>query len=142
GLYAESLAIFRQLGDRPGIAISLADQANVALKQGDHTAARSGYEESLQISRELGNQVNIAVALNNLGKIVREQGDPQAARSLHRQSLPIRRDLGDKGGFPWSLEAFAVLCAPIDPARAARLWGAAEALRDTLGLPLPFNERE
>ena len=29
-----------------------------------------------------------------------------------------------------------------DPARAARLWGAAERLRQTLGVPLPPNERE
>src|SRR5262249_25109293 len=83
-----------------------------------------------------------AVALNNLGKIAREQGDTRTARALHRESLEIRRELGDKGGFPWSLEAFARLAAPGEPARAARLWGAAEALRDSLGLPLPRNERE
>jgi hypothetical protein len=28
----------------------------------------------------------------------------------------------------------------VEPERAARLWGAAEALRDSLGLPLPPNE--
>src|SRR5262249_39811276 len=124
------------------IATSLADQGNVALKQGDLEAARSFYEESLRSSRERGNKVNIAVALNNLGKIARDQGDTQAAWALHRESLTIRRELGDKGGYPWSLEAFARLAAPEDPERAARWWGAAEALRESLGWPLPPNERE
>jgi hypothetical protein len=57
------------------------------------------------------------------------------------ESLTIRRELGDKGGYPWSLEAFARLAAPKDPERAARLWGAAEALRESLVWPLPPNER-
>ena len=84
--------------------------------------------------------MNIAVALNNLEKIAREQGDLRRARALHGESLEIRRALGDKEGFPWSLEAFALRRAPEDPARAARLWGAAESLRVSLGLPLQPNE--
>jgi tetratricopeptide (TPR) repeat protein len=119
----------------------LAEQGNVALKQGDLEAARSFYEERLAISRALGNQVHIAIALNGLGKVAREQGDTRTARALHVESLEIRRELGDKGGFPWSLEAFALLAAPGDPESAGRLWGAAESLRESLGLPLPPNER-
>jgi non-specific serine/threonine protein kinase len=142
GFYQESLALFRELRDQPGIAFSLADQGNVALKQGDLGAARSFYEESLRISRELDHKVSVAIALNNLGKIAREQGDTRAAWALHREGLTIRVELGDKGGYPWSLEAFARLAAPEDPERAARWWGAAEALRESLGLPLPPNERE
>jgi tetratricopeptide (TPR) repeat protein len=141
GLYKESLAMFRELEHPSGIASSLAEQGNVALKQGDFEAARSFYEGSLAISRELGHPVNIAIALNNLGKIAREQGDLRSARALHVESLEIRRALGDKGGFPWSLEAFARLAALVDLERAAKLWGAAEVLRNSLGLPLPPNER-
>jgi ATP/maltotriose-dependent transcriptional regulator MalT len=141
-LYQESLALFRELQNQTGIAFSLADQGNMALKEGDLGAAQSLYEESLRISRELGNKVSIAIALNNLGKIAREQGDTRAAWALHRESLTTRLELGDKGGYPWSLEAFARLAASGDPERAARWWGAAEALRESLGLPLPPNERE
>jgi non-specific serine/threonine protein kinase len=140
--YQESLAIFRQLEHPSGIAASLADQGNMALKQGDLEAARCFYEESLAIFRELGYKVSIAIALNNLGKVAREQGNTRTARALHAESLTIRQELGDKGGYPWSLEAFARLAAPVDPVRAARLWGAAEALRESLGLPLPPSERE
>jgi tetratricopeptide (TPR) repeat protein len=132
--------MFRQLKNLTGIASSLADQGNVALKQDDLEAARSSYEESMRIFQELGHKMNIAIALNNLGKIAREQGDTQAAGALHRESLRIRVELGDKGGYPWSLEAFARLAALMDPERAARLWGAAESLRESLGWPLSPNE--
>jgi tetratricopeptide (TPR) repeat protein len=140
-LYEESLATFRELEYPTGIAASLSDQANVAFKQGDQAAARSFYEESLALAQASGNRVSIAVALNNLGKIARDQGETGAARAMHRKSLAIRLELGDRGGYPWSLEAFARLAAPVDPERAARLWGAAESLREALGLPLPPNER-
>src|SRR5260370_12388049 len=83
-----------------------------------------------------------AVVLNNLGKIEREQGDYEGARGHHVESLASRRALADKTGIAWSLEAFACLCVREDPARAARLWGAADRLRQTLGVPLPPNERE
>src|SRR5919109_2715221 len=42
----------------------------------------------------------------------------------------------------WSLEAFAARFGTLDPDRAARLWGAAQALRQALGWPLPPHERE
>jgi tetratricopeptide (TPR) repeat protein len=141
-LFEEGLAVFQEMEDPAGTAASLAELGNPALKQGDLGAGRSLYEASLAISRELGNQVAVAIALNNLGKIAREQRDRRAACALHAESLTIRQELGDKGGFPWSLEAFARLSAPVDPERAARLWGAAEALRESLGLPLPPSERE
>ncbi len=41
-----------------------------------------------------------------------------------------------------SLEAFAHLAAERQPQCAAQLWGAAAALREAIGAPLPPNERE
>src|SRR5436309_1522975 len=83
-----------------------------------------------------------AKALNAAAVLAWMQGDSGAARALFEESLAIRRELGDKGGYAWSVEAFARLSARVVPERAARLWGAAESLRQSLGLPLPPNERE
>jgi tetratricopeptide (TPR) repeat protein len=53
-LFAESLAIRRELGDRSGIAASLNSLGNLASTRGEQGSARSLYEESLAIRRESG----------------------------------------------------------------------------------------
>ena len=45
--HEESLAIWRQLGDRRGIAASLGNLGTVACDQGDLASARALHEESL-----------------------------------------------------------------------------------------------
>ncbi len=141
-LFEESLAIYRELGDRRGIAISLGNLGNVAYDQGDYPSARALYEESLAIHREMGDRWGIAASLNNLGNVACDQGDYPSARALHEESLAIRRELGDQRGIAQSLEGLAPVAAALaEPHRAARIWGAAERLREEIGAPLPPNER-
>src|SRR5262249_6605208 len=64
--YEESLAIYRELGDKRNIAGSLHNLGNIAYSQGDYTSARSLYEEALRINRESGNR---AWEANNLGNL-------------------------------------------------------------------------
>jgi predicted ATPase/DNA-binding SARP family transcriptional activator/Tfp pilus assembly protein PilF len=142
-LHEESLSIDRELGDQQGIATSLHNLGNVAKEQGDYVSARSLYEESLEMRRELRDRRGIAGSLHNLGNIAYEAGDYALARSLHEESLAMRRELGDRRGIASSLEAFASLAVREDQAeRSAQLWGAAEALRETIGSTLPPRERE
>ena len=140
-LYEESLAEQRELGDRQSIAASLNNLGNVAREQGDFASAQRLYEESLADHRELGDRQGIAESLNNLGCVARERGDLPAARALHEESLAIRRELGDRRGIAESLEGFAdVAFASARPCRAARIWGAAEQLRNVIGAPLQRSE--
>jgi predicted ATPase/DNA-binding SARP family transcriptional activator len=141
-LYEESLAITRELGDRQGIASSLNNLGLVAEIQGDYAAARSLHEESLAIKRELGARHAIAMSLDNLGAVAYRQGDFPAARGLHEESLAIRRELGDRLGIATSLEEIGRLALAVElPERAARLWGAAESLREVIGSPMPHSDR-
>ncbi len=140
-LYEESLAEQRELGDRQGIAASLNNLGNVARAQGDFASARRLYEESLADYRELGDRQGIAESLNNLGRVACERGDLPATRALHEESLAIRRELGDRRGIAESLEGFAdVAFTSARPCRAARIWGAAEQLRNVIGAPLPRSD--
>ena len=59
-LYEQGLAIFRELGDRWGIAGTLADLGNLAREQGDYPAAHSLYRESIKIFQELDHKRGIA----------------------------------------------------------------------------------
>lgn len=142
-LYGESLAIKRELGDRQGIAISLFNLGSIASDQGDYALARSLQEESLQLRRELGDRQGIAASLGNLGILAYRHGDYDTARTMQKESLTLRQEIGDRQGAAGSLEAFAFLAVKEKQEEsAARLWGAADALREVLGSPLAPHERE
>jgi tetratricopeptide (TPR) repeat protein len=137
----------------------------VAYQQGDYETARSLYEQILAIKRALGNDLGIGNSLHDLGIVAYAQGEYETARSLFEESLAIRRDLGNRLGVAASLEAVAALACggPTNPGRdpgtgtgersreedraeaarrAARLFGAAEALREVIGAPLPPGAQE
>jgi tetratricopeptide (TPR) repeat protein len=101
--YEESLAIFRELGDRSGIAWSLTNLGNVAYEQADYVAGKAMYEQSLAIYREVGDRSGIAAALVNMGTEAGNQGDYPAANALREESLAIHRELGDRRGIGTSL---------------------------------------
>jgi predicted ATPase/DNA-binding SARP family transcriptional activator len=107
--YKESLAIYRQFGDRGGIASVLNGMGSVVQEQGDRAEARRFHEESLAIRRELGDQTGIAFSLNFLGNLALEQGDYVAAKARYAESMAISGELGDKPGVYTSLQLLGVV---------------------------------
>ena len=137
-LLEEGLALFRELGDKGNIAQCLSLAGRLALRQGDTTAGRSLLEESLRLSREIGSQWDIAESLAGLAQVEASQGDLAAARTLYEKSLTIAGEWNYKDLLPSCLEGLAdEVGVQGEPAWAARLWGAAEALREIMGTPLP-----
>jgi predicted ATPase/class 3 adenylate cyclase/uncharacterized protein HemY len=138
----ESLAMFRELESKWGIAWTLLRLGEVAYDQGEYGAARAHLEESLAIHRERGDKGGIATALGSLGRMAHDQGDYGAARALLEEGLAIFRALGHKLGIAQNLEGLAALAvAQAHSERAARLFGAAEGLREATGAPLPPADR-
>ena len=141
-LYAECLSRFQELGDQTGVAWELDHQGDLAREQGNAAEARSLYEKSLATFRELGDRRGIAGTLADLGNLARDHADYPEAHSLYKESLRIFQDLEHKGGIARLLECFACsAAAEQQPERALRLAGAAAALRQTLGAPLPRAEQ-
>src|SRR5204862_487433 len=137
---------------------SLHDLGLVATEEGDHGAARRLQEESLAIRRQLGDHLSIAASLHDLGLTAYRAEEYEAARAFHEEGLAIRRAIEDRGGIAASLEALAALAceghgqpgageragarlrqveAAGSAAMAARLFGAAAALRESIGTPVP-----
>jgi tetratricopeptide (TPR) repeat protein len=140
--HEESLSLSRELGDKTGVAFTLLNLGHVARSQGDNAAARQRYEESLTLFRELGEKQHVFKALVSLGDMARRQGEHPAAHTMLTESLTLLRELEDKQGSAVLLEAWASLvCAQNLPKRAATLWGAAKALREAAGTPLPPSAR-
>lgn len=136
--YEESLMIHRELSDQADVALALTNLAIVTNYLGDCDTARSLCEESLAMHREMGEKRNTALALHTLGAVALCQGDGRAGRSYCRESLLIYWEVGDRRGVADSLELLAAIAASLmEWERAARLLGAAEALRRTIGAPLP-----
>ncbi len=142
-LHEESLAIERELGHKHGIAGSVHNLGELARRQGDYGTARALYEEALTINREIGNRAWEAENLRELGLVAEEEGDYAAAEALVKESLAIKEDLGEKRGIAASMEALArVYGGQGQPERRARLFGAAEALRASIGAPIPPADRD
>jgi DNA-binding NarL/FixJ family response regulator len=90
----------------------------------------------------VGDRQGIATTLQNLGILAFDQRDYPAARAFHHESLALFKELEARQFIASSLEAFAALAlAAGNAAPAARLFGAAEALRAAIGAPLPLRER-
>jgi predicted ATPase len=141
-LYEECLLFYRELGDKGGIAVTLANLACSAYDQGDYESSRALHEESLSLRRELGDRRGIANSLASLGIIANSQGDYAAGRALFEESLRLRRALGDRRSAAFSLAGMAVACLGESDARGAViLWGAASALRESVGSPLPPGDQ-
>lgn len=133
----ESLAIDRGMGDRPAVATVLDLLGEVARGQGDLARASALHQEALTIFREVGARWGVADALDNLGRVACAQGDFASAASLHTQSLAIYRELGILRGVVYALRGLAAVAASTGvPTRAVRLYGAADATRDTVGIPM------
>src|SRR6266480_5436956 len=115
----------------------------VILHEGDGAGgARLLIEESLARRRELEDRTGIADSLFHLAEVTSSQGDYTQAQSLYRESLAIAEELDDKWLVATCLQGLmGVALARGQPAWSARLWGTAEGIRESLGVPIPFVER-
>ena len=141
-LLDECLAISKEVGFKEGIAAALSYAGQLALTQGSVDMSREQIEESVRVYKELGHRHGTAEALCALGRVATVQGDYETARARYEESLEIAREIDDKPFLASGLEGLAGLVG-VQGERvwAAQLWGAAEALRAVIGVPLPPAER-
>ncbi|MFL5731782.1 MAG: ATP-binding protein [Chloroflexia bacterium] len=133
----ESLAIFRQLGDRWGTSQDLNVMGDLARAQGDYDRATTLYTESLGLYRQLGVKRDIPASLHNLGHVALARGDNLKAEEFFKESLKLQQELGNRQGMAEALIGLAGVAAAMQqPARAARLLGSSTSVRDALGLSM------
>jgi predicted ATPase/class 3 adenylate cyclase len=101
--FTESLAIYRKLEDRAGIAACLNHLGNVAKERCEWETAQRLYTEAIAIDQEIGDRWGEAIVLANLGELAWRRGDLDTAWHLLRQSLVIKRELADPSAIATSL---------------------------------------
>jgi hypothetical protein len=94
------------------------------------------------LARAAGDRASITVVLGNLGWVARKRGAVAQAVALTREALAVAWELGDPRRCADALEYLAAAAGVAGQgARAARLWGAAAAVRETLGAPLISDDQ-
>lgn len=92
----ESMAIWKTVGDKKGLAKTLDDLGRLASAQGDFAIAEQFYREGLDLCREQGDKPGTGRALLSLGNVAAAQRDWTKATALLQESLVAYRELGSK----------------------------------------------
>ncbi|MGE5264154.1 MAG: ATP-binding protein, partial [Acidobacteriota bacterium] len=136
----QALAIFRESGNKSYVAWALGASGDVARLQGDYARARVLYEEALRVAQ--GDWFLYGWILHNLGDVAQYFGDTTRASELFKESLQHHKRAGEREYIAEALAGLAgVAAAEGQPERAARLFGAAEALRDGIHLSIRVYNR-
>jgi predicted ATPase/DNA-binding SARP family transcriptional activator len=135
-LAEESVALFRGSSDPFGLGIALIDLGNVRRAE-DDTLAQPWYEEAIALLRTSGDAWALAMPVRHLGDAAFRQGDHARAIAFYQESLALCKQAKEKWFTSRGLENLAgVVGMQGDAERAARLFGAAEALREVIGAPV------
>lgn len=137
----QALLRWRELGDAWGTAQTLNILGDLARVKGDDAAATARYSEALTLLCREGLGGTAPSLLHNLGYLSLHCGDTGSARRLFRESLALFRNRGDRRGIADCIIGLAcVLVSMGQRARAAQLFGLAEALRELAGATIwPAN---
>lgn len=137
-LTEQSLTLLQEINNPWERAYSLVLLGQLTLWQDEQARARDLFEEGRSAFKEAGDQAGMADALMGLANAAMVQGDFAAACDLSQESLLILQRIYYQELVPPCLEGLAaVVAAQGEPLWAARLWGAAEALREAIGTPVP-----
>jgi non-specific serine/threonine protein kinase len=135
--FSEALVLSRGSGNVRRTAVSLGNLGITMLVHGDPEQATVLLDESLVLFREIGDNANIAISLMHSTLAALARGDHGRVRVLSEESLELLQRVGDRQHIADCLEIMAGGAGARGRAqRAARLWGAAEALREEIGVLL------
>jgi len=134
-LWEEALELERQLGSNMVASQVLFNLGYTELARGNQERAIVYLEEGLTIARKLGDKAVVSANLIGLGIAATLKGEPKLAKDLLKEGLAIELELGNRIDIPESLEALAGVAGALgEDLRAARLWGAADALREVIDI--------
>jgi predicted ATPase/DNA-binding winged helix-turn-helix (wHTH) protein len=134
-LFDEGLLLAKELNDKQVLGLLNNGLGELWRLRGDYTRATDYYLQSLACNRIAGDLVRQTTSLINLGATALLQNDLEAAGSFYRDGLEISSKMADMNGTLYCLEGLAGShWAMLNPERAALLFGAAYASRETNNL--------
>lgn len=129
-------ALFAAADDGAGVAASIDDLGQVALREGRRDEATRLFEEALAYRRATDDARSIAVSLANLARARRDDGDLMGAEATLREARSIQEEIGDTTGLIGTLLELAEV---LD--RAGTPDAAAEQAEEALSLARRTGDR-
>ena len=109
--------------------------------EGRLAEARDYFQRALSIGQRFKTRTFEAALQSELAHVARQEGDLQRAKTEYRRLILTWKDLGQLSAVANMLECFAFIARlQGEPERAARLLGAADALRETIHVPMTDQE--
>lgn len=94
--YEESLAVFRQTGNKRSGAGEYDNIGDILYYLGDLDGARRSYQQALASYREVGDPDGVALAENGLGQVYLSTGNHARAKAMFNDALAICVQIGDR----------------------------------------------
>jgi predicted ATPase/DNA-binding XRE family transcriptional regulator len=131
----ESLSLFRRLDDDWGVSNALLGLAQAALARSDDAPAAEMLAEAEALSRAAGDWFTLSANLSVQALAARLRGEEDQAAAQLRESIKLAAKLRDSWTVVLCTSGLASVAASQGrTARSARLFGAAEALREKMGV--------
>jgi non-specific serine/threonine protein kinase len=141
-LHREAAEVALGCGDTLTLAFADNNLGNIALVEGDPEAARMHFKRSVELCREVSNTKDEANALVGMSVAALVEENTEEATALVGNALRLASSLGDKEVVSACLFACAEVAAQRgELARAARLLGAADVVREETALTLDTVEQ-
>jgi predicted ATPase/class 3 adenylate cyclase len=136
-LLEESAEIAREIGSYARLATALTNLGEVEVDAGNLDRAGQALREALELDGKQGDLFGVTIDQQALAMVSLRAGRPQEAWDLLSGSLDYVVGSGDADFLANTLELSACITADLGGhLRAARLAGAAEAVRDEAGMPI------
>ncbi len=133
GLFREAAASAVEIDDMRLVAMSRFNLGYLELVEGHYGAAQTELEAARKGFTVANDRYGIGRSLAALGSVALHRNQTDEAVVHLQESLRHSRTLADVDDISWALELLGIAWAESDNAAAARLLGAAEALRESLG---------
>jgi predicted ATPase len=139
--YEEAVELGRRIGHRR-VALWLTDLGSLARWHSDFERAAAILQEALGLHRQARDAAGVAYALDELATVVLHEGRPDEARTLLTEGLRNWQTVGATNLIVVSLDTHAAaIAAQGEGERAARLLGAARALRESMAIRPLYQEK-
>ncbi len=141
---SQSTKILKEHGNQWGYSIVLLGIGLVAKYKGDFKFSRENFGNILPLYQKMGDIHRVNMIQSEFAHMDRYEGHMDKAEQAYRETIPVWQRLGHRAAVANQLECLAFIAIAHEQGeRAARLLGAAEALREKINIPMsPFERVE